>query len=559
MKKLLFYMVFFASFVANAQNTALNPGLKLTFNGRNIATIGAGYGAVLDVNKPFCGELVLVNSKGVTAQNKLEACDTVLNTADMKGKIALISRGVCNFNIKVENAQRAGAIAVIMYDNVANATLTLMTGTFPNVTVPFCRISLEDGNAISAELKAGKTVNVCMTAPQFVVDQVYGNRYVVTSPLSQTDTVYQLMSCLNRGDSLKKVQITADITSPSGKVTTLKSVAEDVEPTPTGFISLLGINSGYVVKEKGTHKVRFTNNVTRDTNNTTFIISDYTFSNDIGTLTGTGTSRTPATFATQGKKYSHLNFYFTDKKATKATFATFGIINAAAMKNRSFTITLWETNEEKLDAISNSLSNIGDIAEFPIGDEVIYKMAGTEKSLITVPLKQDNNKFIDLEANKIYILSVEYNGSGYTDSIVPQYTLGRTLPVRWAGLSVFGTGVMSGDRYFGGGWNATEDPVGRLHIDGFVGNEDLAYLEESEVKIFPNPTSDIVNVQLNLNDTPKKVELGIMDINGAILRIIPLEGQQDLKTISIGDYPAGTYFFTVKTDKAFSTQMVVKQ
>jgi hypothetical protein len=48
-------------------------------------------------------------------------------------------------------------------------------------------------------------------------------------------------------------------------------------------------------------------------------------------------------------------------------------------------------------------------------------------------------------------------------------------------------------------------------------------------------------------------------MNGQILRVVPLEGQQDVKTISIQDFPSGTYFFTVKTDKAFSSQVVVKQ
>jgi hypothetical protein len=543
----------------NAQTTALNPGLKLTFNGKNITTIGAGYGGVLEIDQPLCGELVLVDSKGATAQNKLEACDTILNAAAINGKIALFSRGTCNLNVKVENAQRAGAIAAIVYDNVANATLTLMTGTFQAVTIPYCRITLEDGDAIVAQLKAGKAVTACLNAPRFVIEQVSGNRFMVTAPLGQTDSVYQLMTCINRGDTIKKMQLTVEITSPSGKKTTLKGDEEDLEPTPATFISLLPISKGYYVTEKGTHKVRFTNNFTKDTANTTFIISDYTFSNDIGTLTGTGTGRTAATFATQGKRYSHLNYYFTNKNSAKATFATFGIVNAAAMKGRTFSISLWETSDDKLANIASSVANVDQVAEFSIGDEIFYTMTGSEKSLITIPLTDGNIKHIALEADKTYVLAVQYDGSKYKDSIVPQYTLGRTLPVRWPGISVSGTAVMSGDRYFGGGWNTTEDPVGRLHIDNFVGSEDLAFLKENEVSIFPNPTTDIVNVKLDLSEAPKKVELGIMDINGQILRVIPLEGQQDLKTISIQDFPAGTYFFTVKTDKAFSSQIVVKQ
>jgi len=41
----------------------------------------------------------------------------------VNGKIALVDRGVCTFNIKAEVVQAAGAIGMVVVDNVAGTLL----------------------------------------------------------------------------------------------------------------------------------------------------------------------------------------------------------------------------------------------------------------------------------------------------------------------------------------------------------------------------------------------------------------------------------------------------
>jgi hypothetical protein len=65
--------------------------------------------------------------------------------------IALVSRGACGFAVKVKNAQNAGAIGVIVADNVPGAVAG-MGGIDPSITIPAVRITLADGNAIAASL-----------------------------------------------------------------------------------------------------------------------------------------------------------------------------------------------------------------------------------------------------------------------------------------------------------------------------------------------------------------------------------------------------------------------
>src|SRR6266545_890232 len=69
------------------------------------------------------------------------------------GAIALVDRGTCTFALKTKNAQDAGAVAVIVVNNVAGDPST-MGGTDPAITIPAVMVSLANGNTIKAGLPA---------------------------------------------------------------------------------------------------------------------------------------------------------------------------------------------------------------------------------------------------------------------------------------------------------------------------------------------------------------------------------------------------------------------
>lgn len=83
-----------------------------------------------------------------------DGCSPLTNAAAVTGNIALIDRGTCGFQIKANNAQAAGAIGVIIANNVpGDPNLIAMgaTGAVP-VTVPTVMISQADRNTIVAQL-----------------------------------------------------------------------------------------------------------------------------------------------------------------------------------------------------------------------------------------------------------------------------------------------------------------------------------------------------------------------------------------------------------------------
>ncbi len=91
---------------------------------------------------PITANMVLVND-GTT--NPTLGCSTLVNSAAIAGKIALITRGTCNYATKILNAQNAGAIAAVIINSSTNGVFA-MTGSSAGITIPSLMISKADGD-----------------------------------------------------------------------------------------------------------------------------------------------------------------------------------------------------------------------------------------------------------------------------------------------------------------------------------------------------------------------------------------------------------------------------
>jgi len=112
------------------------------------------------ITTPITANVVLVND-GVSAPTSLGCGASVAGS--LTGKIALIRRGSCPFSDKIKFAQDAGAIAVIMMNNISGPPIS-MGGTDANAvatTIPSIMINITDGNLIETALSSG-TVNVTL-------------------------------------------------------------------------------------------------------------------------------------------------------------------------------------------------------------------------------------------------------------------------------------------------------------------------------------------------------------------------------------------------------------
>jgi extracellular elastinolytic metalloproteinase len=108
---------------------------------------------------PLNGRLVVAQGTGVNPQ---EGCGTIINSSEVAGKIAVVYRGSCPFTEKVEAAQQAGAIGVVVINNAPGAPIAMGgTPTIP-ITIPAVMVSDVTGASIRTRLDANVEVTVAL-------------------------------------------------------------------------------------------------------------------------------------------------------------------------------------------------------------------------------------------------------------------------------------------------------------------------------------------------------------------------------------------------------------
>lgn len=83
-------------------------------------------------------------------------CSAAFNAAQVAGKIAVVYRGICEFGDKALNAQNAGAVAVIVVNNVTDAPIAMAPGVNGgNVTIPVFMVTQAVGAQINTAVRSG--------------------------------------------------------------------------------------------------------------------------------------------------------------------------------------------------------------------------------------------------------------------------------------------------------------------------------------------------------------------------------------------------------------------
>ncbi|MBZ0207119.1 MAG: T9SS type A sorting domain-containing protein [Flavobacteriales bacterium] len=119
-------------------------------------SLAEGWGLSPDMNDPanLVQAYAVIVDDGSTADSL--GCDPLINAPDVAGKIAVVYRGVCEFGLKALNAQNAGAVAVVIVNNIPGAPVGMAGGTNgASVTIPVVMISQDGGALIHDEVVAG--------------------------------------------------------------------------------------------------------------------------------------------------------------------------------------------------------------------------------------------------------------------------------------------------------------------------------------------------------------------------------------------------------------------
>lgn len=141
--------------VAGASILRGTPLLKSAGPGSTIPTMefnASSFGPAA----PVSGKLGVLTTITPQAGEAGPGCSpfNAANTAAVRGKVPIINRGACAFALKVKNAQDAGAVGVVLANNVAGPLVP--GGTDPNVIIPSVGITQEEGELLKAAVAAAK-------------------------------------------------------------------------------------------------------------------------------------------------------------------------------------------------------------------------------------------------------------------------------------------------------------------------------------------------------------------------------------------------------------------
>ncbi len=150
--------------------TVESPGIA-----SNVITVGA------TTNPHFIGDPVTVSSLGTfgaavgefnnfspspfsgtyKTTSPADGCTHI--TTDLTGAIALIPRGTCSFSEKVRNAQGAGAVGAIIYNNQRGDPIVMAQDGTPNQpTIPAVMVSMTNGQAMAALAPTSVTISTAL-------------------------------------------------------------------------------------------------------------------------------------------------------------------------------------------------------------------------------------------------------------------------------------------------------------------------------------------------------------------------------------------------------------
>ncbi|MCK6692216.1 MAG: M36 family metallopeptidase, partial [Thermoanaerobaculia bacterium] len=112
---------------------------------------------------PVSGEVVLVED-GIEESSTSDACEEILNTSELAGKIALIDRGSCMFSLKALRAQNAGAIGVIICNYNDEQYGAMFPGDYgADIQIPVVLISAKSSQVIRQYIGKGLKVSLVKT------------------------------------------------------------------------------------------------------------------------------------------------------------------------------------------------------------------------------------------------------------------------------------------------------------------------------------------------------------------------------------------------------------
>lgn len=562
-----------------SQSGTKNSGLTLRVTIDGVSTdfgeYECGYGAAnfgASLTDDICAPAQW--ARDINGQDSL-VCDSI-PAGQLTGKIALVRRGGCpvaaagNFTAKAENAQKAGAMAVL----IANHALTPsendcfsrpLAGPAPNVTIPVLFLSRTVANFINAGINSGQTVEICLFRPHVYVESTFYPVQNVQTPVSQiaTDTFGFSANVTNvRGTELTNVRLKAAVQSAAGTevfstVLNIPSLSGEVADSsfdlPDLFVPELPIGNYRIVYSSESDPVA--GEVFKDNRRLLFNVTQNLFAKDDGITIGSQPSPLPPNGWGVGNLYVMATGALDDYQVKTVAFSNNSATPSWPVTKITADLFLFRVNDdvaadyanfEREDFLSPSFTLEGTGAYVAAPTATAYQLQQVD--LISLETAEVG---IPLDNGAHYVVA-----AFYPDSSKVAFN-GFDEDVEVSGPQGIGT-VTYSDQWYLGGFEGGASAQLRMFIDLLVTTDEKP-LPDSYMNVFPNPAKDVVNLGLKL-EKPTDVTVTIADLTGRTIQIQDRYGlTNETLTYALPQLASGTYLARIATKEGTLTKKFIVQ
>jgi len=494
------------------------------------------------------------------------ACDPI--SQDLTGKIAMIRRGVCNFSLKVYQAQQAGAVAVIIANHFNDLTQTGcstigMSGgdSATAVVIPSIFVCRDVATALDEAIKAG-TPEVCFSLPRLY--QPY-TAYHYATPASQVDSLVNMaVRYVNRsGFDQTNVIIKADVLEPG---TTITSIQVPIDVVPADLDTLVSMPGYLPSSGVGKYEVVYSNNKYTESSDSVvaaFEITEFTYATDNLVINPLGVGPSNEQFIDAAFFIQSGGLVTTNDSPAVASYVTFGLSNVDSVwvtepGANVIGITIYNADADG-DGTFDLSSSWDDLAAGQVGF-ASYEFTGNEgvDSLFSVPITDFNGEALTLDSNSAYYVSLFYDGNLAGTGRCVRFS--NTLDVNYFGFVGLPTTPLYLGSLFGGGWSGAM-VIQRLELEGFNPGSSVKpnLLSDTKISVSPNPAVDQVRVDLTLEQEGQGVAVSLLDFTGNQVRSQVFKnftnGTQI--TLNASDLPSGSYVVWVRTAEGSTMKKIM--
>ncbi len=533
-------------------------------------------------------------------QNNPDGC-AAFTSGYFTGKFALIFRGGCEFGSKAKAAQTAGAVGVIIVNNLLGVAGMGAGQDGASVTIPVVMVTTEAGNNIKNQLINNVPVNVSLAGWRF--DSVANPIDIgfmsdgPNLPYAKTLPVSQLSTQLGSSDDSFRVFTGGRFYNFS--VNSFDTIGLEgrmyFNPSYTGgtfsqtdsnmiryyfntpitttdsilYLKLDTINNNLVGfdmndADKGRYKmsntvytIPFTEVGNAQLNNIwdyEFTVTDSIYCKGAYNFTKNAPVANyyinidPAKIYQWGQVYYIRNGSY-EAKAAQAVIMR-DVIDDSVFSGQDVLITLYKWTDDNNNGSIDFNTELEELANASqvLGNDVV-PIAGLP---VTMPFQNvvAPGSPVVLEAGTTYWMTIEI-GNNRTFAIGSDYyadysanligTISRGNPLY----------DVTSQTMYGGGFSDAGSPSIALLMSKNqipVGlNETTKF--DGKATVYPNPARDIVNVSVNLNNTSKNIAYEVIDITGkTIATSTKANVKSDIFTFNTSKLSNGTYFVKITSD-----------